>query len=441
MISVLHISAVLTALCLTGLWEGCALALMGSALCGLMPRASAARRHTFLVILFAATLALPLLAITRKSRETATHGLPVAAWVSLAVALAWLAAAGYRAVQLGLAWRHLCAVRRAATVLELPSGAVVRAGTRSALLCSSAEVDSPTILGFRSPRLLVPTWMADQLSSADLQQIALHECEHLRRGDDWINLALQVGLVLAPLNPALLWLNRTISQQRELAVDAAVVAHTGAPIAYATCLTRLAEQRLQHSRMRLALAAWEQRSELAQRVHTLLNQVPAWTRLQTAWASAGVAAVLLAALSGMAHVPQLVHVTEQPAQVAMDESVVGSGFIISPTGTGTLSGAHMVNTTFRVPTAAPVPPASFRKVRHASMKHLDHGKALLLRTASKRTAAAPSTTLRYATFTSTSHPRVAVTSFAATSVSPTPAVVYLPLVAVPVDNGWLLIKL
>ena len=60
------------------------------------------------------------------------------------------------------------------------------------------------MIGFFSPRLLIPEWLFAKLAPSDLQQIVLHECEHLRRGDDWINLLQKVGLALFPLNPALL---------------------------------------------------------------------------------------------------------------------------------------------------------------------------------------------------------------------------------------------
>ena len=106
--------------------------------------------------------------------------------------------------------------------------------------------------------------MVPLLTEEELHRIAVHECEHLRRHDDWLNLLLQVGMVLSPLNPALFWLSRSIGVQRELACDDAVVATTGDPIAYASCLARLAEQRMQQrNHLRLALAAWERKSELA----------------------------------------------------------------------------------------------------------------------------------------------------------------------------------
>ena len=141
---------------------------------------------------------------------------------------------------------------------------------RAAELCTSEDVDSPSVIGFFSPRLLIPAWLFAELAPSELQHIVLHECEHLRRYDDWINLLQQIGLVLFPLNPALFWLNRRLGLERELACDDSVVASTEAPFDYARCLTRLAEHHLYRRSVALSLSAWGRQSELTRRVHTLV---------------------------------------------------------------------------------------------------------------------------------------------------------------------------
>jgi hypothetical protein len=214
-----------------------------------------------------------------------------------------------------MAWCRLRVVRDHAIPVVLEGMGEFEAGERSALLCLSADVDSPTIIGFREPRLLLPDWMAPLLTKENLQQVALHECEHLRRYDDWMNLLLQVGLVLFPLNLALVWLDRRIAMQRELACDAAVVAATAQPIAYATFLTRLAEQRMQRTRLALAMAAWGRRSELVQRVQALLAHSSAWTQKQSRLAACATAVALLSGAVGLAWTPVFIRISSAP-QVA-----------------------------------------------------------------------------------------------------------------------------
>jgi beta-lactamase regulating signal transducer with metallopeptidase domain len=438
----LHVSILLTAACVAGLWQGLGMVLMGVALCGLMPRASASLRHAVLIALFAGALFLPFIRFHGVDGGSGQHGFRLAPWVGAAIAAIWFAAAAFRGVQLYLAWRHLCAVRRAAVAVQVQGAAVFAAGTRRAILCSSPDVDSPTILGFRSPRLLLPDWMVPRLSESELQQIALHECEHLRRGDDWMNLLLQVGLILSPLNPALFWLNRIIGVQRELAVDAAVVAQTAKPLAYAACLTRLAEQRLERGRLRLALSAWERKSELVQRVHALLEQSSVWTRAQSAWATAAAAAVLLTAAIGMARVPQLVHVADVPMQVATTQSPV-----TAPPATAIQSGLR--EATFTAPRMEPasfhVQPARFVKV-HAMRKKTS--RKITNSSTDSRASAIPQPNYapfmmrtRYTPSRDVSTAREDSAQMATEPVQLTPALFSSPYVAVPMANGWLLIEL
>ena len=95
--------------------------------------------------------------------------------------------------------------------------------------------------------------------------------EHLRRLDDWRNLGQKLALVVFPLNPALLWLDRRLGMERELACDESVLEATRAPKAYASCLVHLAEESAIGRHLSLALGAWERRSELARRVHGILG--------------------------------------------------------------------------------------------------------------------------------------------------------------------------
>ena len=441
----LHISALLTAACVAGLWQGVCMVLMGVALCGLMPRVSARLRHAVLIALFAAALFLPFLSFHGQGGDSVQHGFRLAPWVAVALAAVWLAAAVFRGFQLYLAWRHLCAVRRAAVAVQVQGAAVFTAGTRRAILCSSPDVDSPTILGFRSPRLLLPDWMVPRLSESELQQIALHECEHLRRGDDWMNLLLQVGLILSPLNPALFWLNRIIGVQRELAVDAAVVEQTAKPLAYAACLTRLAEQRLERGRLRLALSAWERKSELVQRVHILLDQSAAWTRAQSAWATAAAAAVLLAAAIGMARVPQFVHVAAASTQVAtMQPSAavlpaIHATVLQSDLREDTLTAPRMVPASFHVQPARFVKAhVTRRKVSRKTANSSPDSRAFAI----PQPDHAPLLMRAHYTL-----PRNVTTTrddseqMVTEPVQLTPALFSSPYVAVPMANGWLLIEL
>ena len=232
---------------------------------------------------------------------------------SLAIAALWLAASVARAF--GLAG-HAIRMRRlwlSANPAAAWHGDVMgqRVASWPVEVCVTRDLDRPCVIGFFRPRILIPAWLLDRLTPADLEHLVLHEWEHLRRRDDWANLVQKLCLVAFPLNPALWWIERRLCAEREMACDDGVVGQTQAPRAYAACLASLAEKGLQHRaelqlRGALSLGAWQRRSELAGRVHRLLRRQP---RLNPAASTALVALVgcgLVAGTFALARSPQLV---------------------------------------------------------------------------------------------------------------------------------------
>ncbi len=421
---------------IAGLWQGTILALMAAALLRLMPRASASLRHTLLVSIFAIAAVLPWLHVGAiHAQQSSDHALRIAPWLAAAIALAWLTLACTRATSLILAWRRLRTVRQHAVPIVLDGMDGFSAGTRRAALCVSPDVDSPTIIGFHQPRLLLPVWMAPLLTQDELRQIALHECEHLRRYDDWSNLLLQVGLVLSPLNPALVWLNRRIAMQRELACDAAVVASTAQPIAYATCLTRLAEQRMHHTRLALALAAWGKQSELGQRVHALLARPAQWTQRQSRIATCATAAALLTGTFGLAHTRQFVRIAAAPQTVATAPAPA----VITATDTvirdRVPANLRMIPASYVLkPVTVPAKPTRRKptiqqKATQQRVAAAETRKPHMVRTSALATTEPAYNTTEFHTGPGAPNVHFITTEFAS------------PYVAVPVANGWLIFQL
>ncbi len=117
-------------------------------------------------------------------------------------------------------------------------------GPRPVVLCASDRVQVPTAIGFFKPAVVIPTWLLNDLSPDELHQIVLHELAHLRRRDDWTNLAQQIVKALFFFHPAVWWIEKKIALEREMACDDAVLAETSQPRAYAECLAHLAERTL-----------------------------------------------------------------------------------------------------------------------------------------------------------------------------------------------------
>jgi beta-lactamase regulating signal transducer with metallopeptidase domain len=272
-----------------GLWQGAAVALTLALSLRLAPRVSAAHRFAVWAAGFAVVAGLPFLPLLARfnagAHIAAAAPLQNAAakpWFQLdsrwgfAIAALWLAASAFRAAGLGL---HSLRLRKlwktAAPIQDAASLAVKVSARRPIEICSTSHLDRPSVIGFFAPRILIPDWLLGRLTRAELEQVVLHEAEHLRRHDDWINLLQKFALVLFPLNPALAWMERRLCREREMACDEAVVRRTHAPRAYAACLTSLAERRLQRGiegrGEDLSLAAWQRRSELVRRVHSILR--------------------------------------------------------------------------------------------------------------------------------------------------------------------------
>jgi beta-lactamase regulating signal transducer with metallopeptidase domain len=244
---------------------------------------------------------------------------------SLVIAGVWAMLSCFRGLQLLVsAVRLRSLASRATTISPLPSlrglleirnrrGQLVR----TAELSTSSEVQRPSVIGFLRPRILVPPALLERLSAVELEQVVVHEMEHLRRGDDWTNLLQKVALVLFPLNPALLWVERRLCAERELACDDSVLRSNRGRKAYAVCLTRLAEYSMLERSISLVLGAWERQSELVRRVHRILGRPgKSMGRKQTLLLTGSLMAAVVVCAAGLSRSPQLVGFAEPEPAIA-----------------------------------------------------------------------------------------------------------------------------
>lgn len=308
-----HLSAEATGALISAIWQGALLASLVVICLRLFPGLSAAARSIIwlnVFILLALLHLLPFITTNRGGQHLTPHPIQLDLRWSLAVAAASLAFSVFRALQLIISAIHLHALAGRAIPVETSTDLepLLRApGNRHVQLCASNEVARPSVLGFFRPRILVPPVLLADLSESELHQVVIHEIEHLHRGDDWTNLLQKLALVLFPLNPALLWVERRLCAERELACDDRVLNSGSGRKAYALCLTHLAEYSLMRRTFSLALGAWERRPELVRRVHRILTQ-PARTMGRKS--ALAVCATLIAGALGctlnLAHAPQFV---------------------------------------------------------------------------------------------------------------------------------------
>ncbi|MBS1822849.1 MAG: M56 family metallopeptidase [Acidobacteria bacterium] len=282
----LQYSAVAASSLINAVVEGALLTLCVGLVLHLCPRIKPAARFVIWAGVMFAALAfhfVPFGSGTERSTAAPSNVIHIGAYWGTAIVTLWSLMALARIAGLirsAISLRHIAA-GATPVVPDAVCEPLLRGARRQVTLCTSTEVDRPSVAGFFRPRILLPQSIYGQLSPQEREQIVLHEMEHLRRWDDWTNLAQKIGLALFPLNPALNWIERRLCMERELACDDCVLAATSAHKAYASCLTNLAEQSLLRRNISLALGAWGRRPELVHRVQRILSR-PASTMGRTA---------------------------------------------------------------------------------------------------------------------------------------------------------------
>jgi beta-lactamase regulating signal transducer with metallopeptidase domain len=267
---------------LNGVVEGMAIALFVGLMLPIIGRRSGVRFSVLLAALFSIA-ALPMLSVVRASAGSSHRGgalwavaLPTL-WATY-VFIAWTTVAiiGLARVALGL-WQ-LRKVRAASEVVDPASLDPVLQRTlaefhssRAAKVATSAKLAVPAAIGFFHPMIVLPAWALRELSTAELNSILIHELAHLQRRDDWTNLAQKVLRALLFFHPAVWWVERQLSLEREIACDDVVLARTADPRAYAECLVTVAEKSFMRRGLALAQAAVSKMRQTTLRVSQILD--------------------------------------------------------------------------------------------------------------------------------------------------------------------------
>ena len=314
-----HLTDEATGALVSAIWQGALLAALVGITLRIFPRLSAAARSIIwlnVFILLALLHLVPFALGSSPAPNIASHAVLLDSRWSLVIGSLWLALSLFRAVQLVVSAAHLRNLAGRAVPVESTAdldALLVAPFSRRVQLCASTEVARPSVLGFFRPRVLVPPAVLENLSPDELRQVVIHEMEHLRRGDDWTNLLQKIALVIFPLNPALLWVERRLCAERELACDDRVLSSGSGRKAYALCLTHLAEISLMRRGFSLVLGAWERRPELVRRVQRILAQpVRTMGRKPALAISAALLSGVIACTLTLAHAPQLIAFVPAP---------------------------------------------------------------------------------------------------------------------------------
>ncbi len=382
------------ALALTAAWQGAAVAL-GLAIClRLAPRSPARHRFALWAAGFGALVGLQFLPLISHFLQSHAIAAPVAAsalaapaavshpWLQLSagwgilIASLWLAASLYRAIDLALHSLHLRKLWKTALPVDLDAASLpvgfAHDRRRSLQICTTSDLERPSVIGFFSPRILIPDWLFSRLTPGELKQIILHEAEHLRRHDDWTNLLQKLCLVLFPLNPGLAWIERRLCREREMACDDGVIRITRAPRAYAACLTSLAERGLQRRAGALSLGFWRRRPELVGRVHSVLRRKHTLSPMAARAVLGALSCLLLMGAVGLARCPRLIafapahHATKADA-AAMQSAQIAPAQPVQEASLPAVANPRAENISAKLP-AHRAHTAPAKTVEHASVR-------------------------------------------------------------------------
>lgn len=117
----------------------------------------------------------------------------------------------------------------------------VRSGVGVAV---SADVDSPILIGWLRPVIIVPEALERKLGPLRLESLVAHELAHVKRRDYPVNLLQTVIEKVFFFHPAARWLSREVRIAREHCCDdLAASASRGGALGYARSLARIEECR------------------------------------------------------------------------------------------------------------------------------------------------------------------------------------------------------
>lgn len=315
---------------LNWLWQGTALAVvvaLGLRACRTM---NAATRERIWWMALAAVAVMPLAHLwpsaAARAGAAVAHAQPAAvvalhmdpdSWL-LPIAAVWVVWAGVSIVRLGAALVHLRRAKALAVPLppdresRLRTWMAVRARGRRTRLVVSARVHRAAVLGLGRPVIALAPEALAQLTDAELDQVVIHEYAHVQRRDDLAIVVQRLISTVAGLHPAIAWLDRALTIEREVACDDWVVAHTGASRQYAASLVRLAVPAAA-ARWTIAPGAVRSAPQLRTRVVRLLDGRRN-TSLERSTSAVGLVLTLIAGLIVAGVATPLIQVRDARAQ-------------------------------------------------------------------------------------------------------------------------------
>ena len=153
----------------------------------------------------------------------------------------------------------------------IPQGDSIRLLSASTAADTTPSVTEPFACGLFRWTIVLPAGIEQELTPAELKALLAHEVAHLVRRDPWWLLLFEFLCTCCAFQPLNFLARRRWQQAAELMCDDWAVERHVSVTSLATCLTRIAEWRLNRHSTNLTLAVGGQPGLLTQRIEWLLR--------------------------------------------------------------------------------------------------------------------------------------------------------------------------
>jgi len=136
-------------------------------------------------------------------------------------------------------------------------------------MLASQMIESPAVVGFFKPVILMPVQMLTGTSYDYLRAIIAHEIAHIYRHDFIVNIIQSVAMSLFYYHPLAWWINNQINEAREQSCDDIAIEICNDALLYSKALLQVSE--MQASNLALAQAFYQNKNTLLKRVQRLLK--------------------------------------------------------------------------------------------------------------------------------------------------------------------------
>lgn len=146
---------------------------------------------------------------------------------------------------------------------------------------STAFLKSPIIVGMLRPRIYIPLHLISDYNETDMRYMLLHELQHYKHRDSFINCLMNIAAVVYWFNPAVWCALRQARSDREIACDTFVLQMLDADdyVGYGNTLLNFA-QKISHSPFSLAAGIGGSTKQIRKRILNIASYHPPTKKLR-----------------------------------------------------------------------------------------------------------------------------------------------------------------